>query len=160
MKYLNSLMLIALAFIQMSCGETNRGSVNNTVPISAPNQWEDYEISPEVLVKEGFEFEYDKLPAHLDGNAKNEVCISVPITKGIDGITYRSSGGLLVNDEMAVNLGFHDHKGKDRTIINISDSLSKATVLYFFYIKIGTGNDFGKRYVLSLEKIVSYCVGK
>ena len=125
-------------------------------PVSALLGWQDIIIEPVELEKLGFIIEYDRLPEHLDGNAKNEICVSNPVNLKFDNVQYVYSTSLLISDEISINIGDFPFDQLPRIIIDISDKLLLNARLLICYQKNKLDSNFGYRYSLSLVDIIGY----
>ena len=104
--------------------------------------------------EKGFEFSVDDSMAHHYEKPTVEISILIPDRFTDSDLTNTFSGVQILSDDISTELGTHEHAGKKRSILTISEELTKKSKVAFYFRNNRKGVTGGSMYRLDLARVL------
>lgn len=127
-----------------------------TYGLSLLPSWNRVEEKDLTFFKEhGFDFVVDDSMAHHYKKPTAEFSISIPARFNDNSLTNDFDSVVIISEEISTALGTHDHAGKKRTILTVSEAMAKKSQVIFYFRNNATNVTHGSMYTLEISKVLA-----
>jgi len=122
---------------------------------SPPPAWNRIEGKTTSFFKDmGFDFSVDDSMAHHYEKKTVEICISIPARFIDAGLTNEFDSISILSEDISTDLGTHDHAGKRRAILTVSEEMTRKSQVLFYFRNEAKDVTRGSMYVLDLGAVL------
>ena len=104
--------------------------------------------------EKGFEFFVDDSMAHHYEKPTVEISICIPDRFTDSELTNTFSSVTILGDDLSTELGTHEHAGKKRVILTISEAMAMKSKAVFYFRNNRKGVTHGSMYRLELATVL------